>query len=84
MSSTQNLLGGRYQPIHPLNTHVAGQTLLANDIQDLDHTQCVVRQLRFPTRNPMTRQFILGLLKKKVQVLKEIGQHPQIPATTAA
>ena len=84
MSSTQNLLGGRYQPIHPLNTHVAGQTLLATDIQDLDHRQCVVRQLRFPTRNPMTRQFILSLLKKKVQVLKEIGQHPQIPATTAA
>jgi tetratricopeptide (TPR) repeat protein len=84
MSSAQNLLGGRYQFIQALNTHPSGRTFLAADVHYPGHPKCVVRELRLPTRNPMTRQFILRLLKQKVAVLEEIGQHPQVPDTSAA
>ena len=84
MSSDQNLLGGRYQFIQALNTHPAGRTFLAADVHYPGHPKCVVREFRLPTRNPMTRQFILRLLKQKVAVLEEIGQHPQVPETSAA
>ncbi|MGF1458664.1 MAG: tetratricopeptide repeat protein [Leptolyngbyaceae cyanobacterium] len=84
MSSTQNLLGGRYQFIQALNSHPSGQTFLAADIHYPGHPKCVVREVHLPTRNPMTRQFILTLLKKKVAVLEEIGRHSQIPNTFAA
>ena len=84
MSATQKLLGGRYQYIQALSTHQAGQTFLAADVHYPGHPKCVVRQLRLPTRNPMTRKFILSLLKKKVEVLEGIGQHEQVPSTFAA
>ncbi|HEY9887055.1 MAG TPA: tetratricopeptide repeat protein [Candidatus Obscuribacterales bacterium] len=84
MSSTQKLLGGRYQVIQSLSTHPTGQTFLAADTHYPGHPKCVVRQLRLPTRNPMTRKFILNLLKKKVEVFEVIGQHDQIPNTFAA
>lgn len=84
MSATQKLLGGRYQFIQALSTHQTGRTFLAADIHYPGHPKCVVRQLRLPTRNPMTRKFILGLLKKKVEVLEGIGQHEQVPSTFAA
>lgn len=84
MPATPKLLGGRYQFIQALNTHSAGQTFLAADVHYPGHPKCVVRQLRLPTRNPMTRKFILSLLKKKVEVLEVIGQHEQVPSTFAA
>jgi tetratricopeptide (TPR) repeat protein len=84
MPATPKLLGGRYQFIQTLNTHEAGKTLLAADTHYPGHPKCVVRQLRLPTRNPMTRKFILSLLKKKVEVLEVIGQHEQVPSTFAA
>lgn len=84
MSSPQNLLGGRYQFIQALNAHPSGRTFLAADVHYPGHPKCVVRELRLPTRNPMTRQFILRLLKQKVAMLEEIGQHPQVPDTSAA
>lgn len=84
MSSTQKLLGGRYQFIQALSTHQASQTFLAADVHYPGHPKCVVRQLQLPTRNPMTRKFILSLLKKKVEVLEGIGQHEQVPSTFAA
>jgi serine/threonine protein kinase len=84
MSATQKLLGGRYQFIKLLGTNQAGQTALVADIHYPGHPKCVIRQLRLPTRNPMTLKFILSLLKKKVEVLEVIGQHKQIPSTFAA
>ncbi|MDB9526733.1 tetratricopeptide repeat-containing serine/threonine-protein kinase [Oscillatoria sp. CS-180] len=84
MSATQKLLGGRYQIVQVLSAHPAGQTFLAADIHYPGHPRCVVRQLRLPTRNPMTRKFIFSLLRKKVEVLEVIGQHEQVPSTFAA
>ena len=84
MPATPKLLGGRYQFIQSLNRHQAGQTFLAADVHYPGHPKCVVRQLRLPTRNPMTRKFILSLLKKKVEVLEVIGQHERVPSTFAA
>lgn len=84
MSATQKLLGGRYKFIQTLNTHPSGHTFLAADVHQPGHPKCVVRELYLPTRNPRARRFILRLLKQKVAVLKEIGQHQQIPHTLAA
>ncbi|MEM6519556.1 MAG: tetratricopeptide repeat protein [Cyanobacteria bacterium P01_D01_bin.71] len=84
MSTTQNLLGGRYQLISVLNEQPSGRTMLAADAHYPGHPHCVVRELHLPTRNPMTRQFILRLLKQKAAVLEDLGQHPQIPNAYAA
>lgn len=84
MSATQKLLGGRYQIIQVLSAHHAGQTFLAADAHYPGHPRCIVRQLRLPTRNPMTRKFIFSLLRKKVEVLEVLGQHEQVPSTFAA
>ncbi|MEM6835413.1 MAG: tetratricopeptide repeat protein [Cyanobacteria bacterium P01_C01_bin.120] len=84
MSTTQNLLGGRYQLVSVLNEQPSGRTILAADIHYPGQPHCVVRELHLPTRNPMTRQFILRLLKQKAAKLEDLGQHPQIPNAYAA
>lgn len=81
MSAANRLLGGRYQFIQVLGVNEAGQTLLVADVHYPGHPKCVLRQLRLPTRNPITLKFILKLLQKKVEVLEVIGQHKQIPST---
>ena len=81
MSAVNRLLGGRYQFIQVLGVNEAGQTLLVADVHYPGHPKCVLRQLRLPTRNPITLKFILKLLKKKAQVLEVIGQHKQVPST---
>ncbi|NER83969.1 MAG: tetratricopeptide repeat protein [Leptolyngbya sp. SIO1D8] len=80
MSAANRLLGGRYQFIQVLSANDAGQTLLVADVHYPGHPKCVVRQLRLPTRNPMTLKFLLKLLQKKVDVLEVIGRHKQIPS----
>lgn len=84
MSAGNKLLGGRYQFIQVLGASEAGQTLLVADVHYPGHPKCVLRQMRLPTRNPMTLKFILSLLKKKAEVLEVIGQHQQIPSTFAS
>ncbi len=84
MSAKPKLLGGRYQFIQVLGSSTTGQTLLAADVHYPGHPKCVVRQLQLPTRNPMTLKFLGNLLRKKVEVLESIGQHPNIPSTFAA
>ncbi len=81
MSAANKLLGDRYQFIQVLGSTQAGQTLLVADVHYPGHPKCVLRQVRLPTRNPMTLKFILRLLEKKVEVLQTIGQHRQIPST---
>lgn len=84
MSAANKLLAGRYQFIQVLGANEAGQTLLVADVHYPGHPKCVLRQLRLPTRNPMTLKFILNLLKKKAEVLEAIGQHKNIPSTFAS
>lgn len=84
MSAANKLLAGRYQFIRVLGGNEAGQTLLVADVHYPGHPKCVLRQLRLPTRNPMTLKFILNLLKKKADVLEVIGHHKQIPSTFAS
>lgn len=84
MSATNQLLAARYQFLQVLGSGDFGKTLLMADVHSPGHPQCVVKQLNLPTRNPTTLKFILGLLKKKVEVLEAIGRHAQIPSTMAA
>ncbi|MEO1209041.1 MAG: protein kinase family protein [Cyanobacteria bacterium J06638_20] len=81
MSTANKLLGERYQFIEVLGSSQMGQTLLVADVHYPGHPKCVLRQIRLPTRNPMTLKFLLRLLEKKVEVLHNIGQHKQIPST---
>lgn len=81
MSTANKLLGERYQLIQVLGSSQMGQTLLVADVHYPGHPKCVLRQIRLPTRNPMTLKFLLRLLEKKVEVLHNIGQHKQIPST---
>lgn len=80
MSAANKLLGGRYKFIEMLSADEISKTLLVADVHYPEHPKCVVRQLRLPTRNPVTLKFIIKLLKKKAEVLETLGQHQQIPS----
>jgi tetratricopeptide (TPR) repeat protein len=83
MPDKNHLLGGRYQFIQVLGTKDLNQTLLVADVQQSGHPKCVLKQIRLPTHNPTTLRFILSLLKKKLEVLKTVGQDDRIPETFA-
>ncbi len=84
MAAKNQLLGGRYQFIKVLGVGERRQTLLVADVHYPGHPQCVIKQLKLPTRNPTTLKFILSLLKKKLEVLEMVGRHNQIPNTLAS
>ncbi|NEQ43745.1 MAG: tetratricopeptide repeat protein [Leptolyngbya sp. SIOISBB] len=84
MSSTQNLLGGRYQFIEALSVHPLGRTLLVADAHYPGHPKCIVRERRLTTRNSTKRQAMLRRLQQKVAILETMGQHPQVPNTFVA
>ncbi|MDA0865623.1 MAG: tetratricopeptide repeat protein [Cyanobacteria bacterium] len=84
MTTSNRLLGGRYQFIQVLGSGERRQTLLVADVHYPGHPRCVIKQLKLPTRNPTTLKFILSLLKKKLEVLEMVGRHQQIPNTLAS
>jgi hypothetical protein len=76
MATTNRLLGGRYQFIQVLGSGENRQTLLVADVHYAGHPNCVIKQLKLPTRNPTTLKFILSLLRKKARGAGDGGTTP--------
>ena len=80
----KRLLDGRFQFIRVVSTKNYCKTYLMADRSDPNHAKCIVKHLQLPARNPVTLKFLVGLIKKKTQLLEELGQCPAIAPTLAA
>lgn len=76
-------LGGRYQIIRHLGGGGFGTTFVAEDIYLPGNPQCVVKQLKPQTTEPLTLQAARRLFDTEAQVLYQLGNHDQIPRLLA-
>ena len=73
-----SIIGNRYQIIQKLGREEIRKTYLAKDLQATGDARCAVEQLS-PVCNEANWQIIKQRLIKEVEVLKRLGDHPQIP-----
>ncbi len=73
------LLKGRYYIIRHLGGGVFGQTYLAEDRQQPDTPQCVVKRLKPQFDEPLTLQEVRRRFSTEATVLERLGYHDQIP-----
>jgi tetratricopeptide (TPR) repeat protein/tRNA A-37 threonylcarbamoyl transferase component Bud32 len=72
-------LGGRYKIISQLGQGGFGKTFVAQDQHLPDNHQCVVKQLKPQSTDPLTLQTARRLFDTEAKVLYQLGSHDQIP-----
>jgi serine/threonine protein kinase len=78
------LLDSRYLIVQVLSAGGFGPTYIAEDTKRPGKPQCVVKQLRLPTKNPNTFQIHQRLFQTEAEILEKLGQqHDQIPRLLA-
>jgi serine/threonine protein kinase len=78
--SQQPTVGGHFQVVSRLSSGGFGETFLAEDRRFPERPKCVVKQLRPQTDDPEVRQLSKRLFEQEVNVLYQLGEHPQIPS----
>lgn len=73
------MLSERYRPIETLSADRFGETYLSEDLEQPDRSQCILKRLKLPGKNPQSLNLLFVLLKKKAETLKQLNAHPQIP-----
>ena len=73
------ILSGRYHIISQLGQGGFGQTFLAKDMHLPGKPECVVKQLKPKTSDPVALQTAKRLFDTEAEVLYKLGTHPQIP-----
>lgn len=77
--SNRPLLGNRYQFVKTLGSDPEGGTYLVVDTVSDDHPKCVVKKLPLFGKSSKVTRFILVLLEKKAEALKQVSNHDQVP-----
>lgn len=78
----QLLLGKRYRPIRYIGAGGFAYTFEAIDEHRLN-TPCLIKQFVPLQSNNTTREKAINLFEQEAAILKEIGNHPQIPSLLA-
>ncbi|MGJ3251018.1 MAG: CHASE2 domain-containing protein [Elainellaceae cyanobacterium] len=73
------LLKGRYKIINVLGAGGFGQTYLAEDVQQSEQAQCVVKQFKPASQDTKFLKVARRLFETEVETLEKLGQHDQIP-----
>lgn len=76
------LLGGRYRAIRSLGTGGFSNTFAAVDEHRLQ-TPCVIKQFIPPEGDASQVEKSVALFQQEASILKELGEHPQIPSLLA-
>lgn len=76
------LLGGRYRAIRSLGTGGFSNTFAAVDEHRLQ-TPCVIKQFIPPQSDTSCIEKSIALFRQEASILKELGNHPQIPSLLA-
>lgn len=76
------LLGGRYRAIRSLGTGGFSNTFAAVDEHRLQ-TPCVIKQFIPPAGDTSRVEKSMALFQQEASILKELGEHPQIPSLLA-
>ncbi|NJK41263.1 MAG: protein kinase [Acaryochloridaceae cyanobacterium SU_2_1] len=79
---SQMLLGGRYRAIRSLGSGGFSRTFAAVDEHRLQ-TPCVIKQFLPPPIDSSHLDKSIALFKQEALILKELGNHPQIPSLLA-
>jgi eukaryotic-like serine/threonine-protein kinase len=73
------ILGGRYQIIQQLGKGGFGITFIAIDTARPGNPQCVVKQFKPMSNDPLTLEVGKILFEREAQKLETLGNHDQIP-----
>lgn len=73
------LLADRYRITELLSSNTVGKTYLASDTYRPGYPQCIVKQLQPLSDSPKTPRLVGLLLKKRIEVLKELGKSDYAP-----
>lgn len=76
------LLGGHYRALHSLGTGGFSNTFSAVDEHRLQ-SPCVIKQFIPPQLDPSRVEKSIALFRQEASILKELGNHPQIPSLLA-
>ncbi len=79
----KRLIDGRFQFIRVVSTKAYTKTYLMTDHSDAAKPKCIVKHLQLPTHNAITLKFLNGLLARRINLLKRIGDHRTIAKTLA-
>ncbi|MBD2179204.1 AAA-like domain-containing protein [Pseudanabaena sp. FACHB-1998] len=79
MTSSEEILAGRYQIIKPLGGGGFGRTFLAKDLQLPNTPTCVVKQLKPQFSKPQELAIAKRLFDSEAKTLHDLGNHDQIP-----
>ncbi|HEY9676029.1 MAG TPA: tetratricopeptide repeat protein [Waterburya sp.] len=72
-------IGGRYKIITQLGQGGFGTTFVAEDLHLPGNYQCVVKQLKPQSTDPLTLETARRLFETEAKVLHQLGNHEQIP-----
>jgi serine/threonine protein kinase len=76
------LLGGRYRAIHEIGSGGFAKTYKALDEHRLN-TSCVIKQFLPQRFDPQTSLKATDLFEQEAVLLRDLGNHPQVPALKA-
>jgi serine/threonine protein kinase len=73
------ILKGRFEIVKCLAGGGFGETFKAKDLHDLGHPICVVKKFRPTVITEAALDFALDKFYQEAEMLRKLGQHPQIP-----
>jgi eukaryotic-like serine/threonine-protein kinase len=73
------VLKGRFEIVKQLAVGGFGETFKAKDLHDLGHPICVVKKFRPTVITEATLNYALDKFYQEAEMLKKLGQYPQIP-----
>ncbi|MGE5657172.1 MAG: tetratricopeptide repeat protein [Actinomycetota bacterium] len=77
------LIDRRYRIVKIIGSNPFGQTYVAADTRRPGYPQCVVRELRLPSKISQTPPLLKAIFQRKAEMIEKLGKHERIPELLA-